>query len=70
MHNPTNIFIHYAQKPTQLAVCNLFRLQFVHKILISGRFGRATGPLHTQMYGTNLYSASLEIFGHILTCGK
>jgi len=53
-----NIFIHYAQKSTQLAVCNVFRLLFVHKISISWRFGRATGPLHAQMYGTNLYAAS------------
>jgi len=53
-----NIFIPYAQKSTQLAVCNLFRLQFIHKILISGWFGRATGALHTHMYGTNLFSAS------------
>lgn len=57
-----NIFIHYTQKSTQLAVCNLFRLQFVHKILISGSFGIVTGPLPTQMYATNLYSASPVIF--------
>lgn len=31
-----NIFIPCAQKSTQLAVCNLFRLKFVHKILILG----------------------------------
>jgi len=64
-----NIFIHYAQKSTQLAVCNLFRLQFVDKILISGVFGRATGLLHTNVWNKLIFSITV-IFGCILTCGK
>jgi hypothetical protein len=64
-----NIFIPCAQKSTQLAVCNLFRLKFVHKILILGGLEEQL-ELSTQRRKNKFIFSITVIFGCILTCGK